>query len=323
MSLRRLQRLRRTKVIRDMLSDVGFSMEHLIQPIFAVEGISQAEPILGLKDNYRLPVNQVLAQIESDYERGVRNFLLFPVPAKKMERNFSGKFAADLIKKVKDKFTDQISIWVDICLCSYNVDGHCCIYDQNGVHNLSASLQELANLAKEYALSGADGVAPSDMNDGRTAVIRQTLDEVGRDCAAIMSYSAKFASNFYGPFRNACDSPPRFGDRKQYQIDVRSRRDALASSLRCYNEGADLLMVKPAMSSIDLIAPIKESSGAACGAYQVSGEFASLTLLSDNGLVDFQAALKETLLVLRRAGANFIITYGARHAAEIGLAPSF
>jgi porphobilinogen synthase len=174
-------------------------------------------------------------------------------------------------------------------------------------------------MAVAAAAAGADGVAPSDMMDGRTAHLRRALDEAGHGEIPVMSYSTKFASQFYGPFRSAADSAPAFGDRRHYQIDVRSRRDAIESSVRCADEGADLLMVKPAMTSLDLIGPIAEVTGAPVGAYQVSGEYASLLALGERGLADADGALLETWLVLRRAGAAFIITYGARRARQLGL----
>jgi porphobilinogen synthase len=181
------------------------------------------------------------------------------------------------------------------------------------------TLDELANSALAFAEAGADGISPSDMMDGRVARIRAKLDENGFDLVPVMSYSTKFASNFYGPFRNAADSAPQFGDRKGYQLDVRNRTDAVASSLRCAEEGADLLMVKPGLTSLDLIAPINEATALQVGAYQVSGEYAGLSLLADNGLIDFDRGLLETWHVFKRAGAQFIITYGARYAKRLGI----
>ena len=174
-------------------------------------------------------------------------------------------------------------------------------------------------LGLTYVKAGADGISPSDMNDGRVAHLRAALDGAGYDIAPIMSYSTKFASNFYGPFREAADSAPQFGDRKSYQLDVRNRSDALASSRRCAEEGADLLMVKPGQPSADLIRPIHEQTGLPVGAYQVSGEFTSLVLLARENFVNFDAALVESWHNLRRAGASYIITYGARLAR--GLRP--
>jgi porphobilinogen synthase len=185
--------------------------------------------------------------------------------------------------------------------------------------NLSATLDELANSAVAFAEAGADGISPSDMMDGRVARIRAALDEKGFDLVPIMSYSTKFASNFYGPFRNAADSAPQFGDRRHYQLDVRHRTDAINASVRCAEEGADLLMVKPGMTSLDLIRPIKHETGRQVGAYQVSGEYAGLALLAEQGLIKFDEALLETWHVFKRAGVQYIITYGARYARRLGI----
>ena len=210
-------------------------------------------------------------------------------------------------------------MWVDICLCSSTSSGHCALVDEAGRIDLDPTLDALARAAVDAAGAGADGVSPSDMMDGRTAHTRAALDAAGHERVPIMSYSTKFASHFYGPFRQAADSAPQFGNRRHYQIDVRARRDAIASSVRCAAEGADLLMVKPGLTSIDLIGPIAEVTRAPVGAYQVSGEYAGLLALADRGLTDFDAALTETLHVFRRAGAAFVVTYGARRARALGL----
>jgi len=214
------------------------------------------------------------------------------------------------------------TLWIDTCLCSYTEHGHCCVFGDDDQIDLPATLEELSGSAVAFARAGADGVSPSDMMDGRTAAIRAALDDAGFGMIPVMSYSTKFASSFYGPFRDAAGSAPQFGDRKAYQIDPRNRTDALRSSVRCAEEGADLLMVKPGMTSIDLIAPIRDLTGLAVGAYQVSGEYAGLALLAEKGLADLDRALLETWYVFQRAGAQYIITYGARRAASMGVSPS-
>jgi len=220
---------------------------------------------------------------------------------------------------IKSRFGDALHLWVDICLCASTTHGHCAVLDEAGRIDLGPTLDALAAMAVAVADVGADGVSPSDMMDGRTAHLRAALDARGHGRVPIMSYSTKFASQFYGPFREAAGSAPQFGDRRHYQIDVRARRDALASSVRCANEGADLLMVKPGMTSIDLIGPIASATGRPVGAYQVSGEYAGLLGLAAQGLTKLDAALLETWYVFRRAGAAYIITYGARQAREFGL----
>jgi porphobilinogen synthase len=249
----------------------------------------------------------------------VRQFLLFPVPAHKSSRDFAADFVGTALQQMRQRAGTDAAIWVDTCLCSFTESGHCCVHDSRGRQDLAATHNALGKLALTYVKSGADGVSPSDMNDGRVAHLRAELDKAGFDLAPIMSYSTKFASNFYGPFRDAADSAPQYGDRKGYQLDVRNRGDALASSRRCAEEGADLLMVKPGQPSADLIAPIKEQTGLPCGAYQVSGEYTSLVLLAEKNFLDFDAGLLESWYNLRRAGATFIITYGARLAGGLGL----
>jgi porphobilinogen synthase len=241
------------------------------------------------------------------------------VPSHKSNRNFAADFVGTALQQMRQRAGTDAAIWVDTCLCSFTETGHCCVHDARGRQDLAATHSALGVLALTYVKAGADGVSPSDMNDGRVAYLRSKLDEAGFDLAPIMSYSTKFASNFYGPFRDAADSAPQFGDRRSYQLDVRNRGDALASSRRCAEEGADLLMVKPGQPSADLIRPIHEQTGLPVGAYQVSGEFTSLALLAREKYVDFDAALLESWYNLRRAGASYIITYGARLAQGLGL----
>jgi porphobilinogen synthase len=317
--VRRLQRLKTSAALRDMVAETGFGVAQLVQPLFVVQDLSAPEPVPGLGDNARLPLALVGERIERDLAAGVRQFMLFAVPAAKQERGFDPGFAADAIAAIKARTGADATLWVDTCLCSHTRSGHCGLHDARGRPDLPGTLDELSQLARAYADAGADGVAPSDMNDGRVARLRATLDAAGHDLLPVMSYSSKFASGFYGPFRVAADSSPQHGDRRGYQLDVRSAREAYAASERCADEGADLLMVKPGMSSIDLIAGIGARTGLPVGAYQVSGEYAGLTLLAREGLANFDAVLLESWQVMRRAGAAFIVTYGARRARTLGL----
>ena len=319
-SPRRLQRLRRTAPLRDLVAETGFTQSQLIQPLFIAEDPADAGAIAGLPGNLRLTHDTARAQLDADLEVGVRQYLLFPVPARKHARDFDPAFICETIAALRLRAGKDASLWLDTCLCGYTADGHCCLHDTHGEQDLPATLDALADLALAYAAAGADGIAPSDMNDGRVAALRLALDSAGHDLLPIMSYSTKFASQLYGPFRGAAHSAPTHGDRRSYQIDVRARRDALASSQRCAAEGADLLMVKPGMSSLDLLRPIADSTGLAVGAYQVSGEYAALALLAREGFADFDAALLESWHALRRGGAAFIITYGARLGRALGLA---
>ncbi len=317
--MKRLQRLRATPALRDLVSEIGFGQSQLIQPLFLAEGISAEETLSGLPGTSRHTLGSLLTQFEKDLAAGVRQFLLFPVPAQKSNRNFAADFVGTALQQMRQRAGTDAALWVDTCICSFTETGHCCVHDSRGRQDLGATHSALSTLALTYVKSGADGIAPSDMNDGRVAHLRAALDKAGHDIAPIMSYSTKFASNFYGPFRDAADSAPQFGDRRSYQLDVRNRSDALASSRRCAEEGADLLMVKPGQPSADLIRPIHEQTGLPVGAYQVSGEYTSLTLLARENFVDFDAALLESWYNLRRAGASYIITYGARLAQGLGL----
>ena len=316
--MKRLMRLRGSQHLRDLCAETEFNRAQLIQPFFVVEGLDQEEPIAGLRGNVRHNVSSALKQIEKDLECGVTQFLLFPVPAKKKDGDFSHKLTCEIISEIRRQFGNNLCLWVDTCLCSYTTHGHCAVMNDKGI-DLSATLDELGKSAVTFAAAGADGISPSDMMDGRVARIREALDENGFDLVPIMSYSTKFASNFYGPFRNAADSAPQFGDRRHYQLDVRHRTDAINASRCCAEEGADLLMVKPGMTSLDLIRPINEQTGRQVGAYQVSGEYAGLSLLAEQGLIKFEEALLETWHVFKRAGAQYIITYGARYARQLGI----
>jgi porphobilinogen synthase len=312
-------RLRQSAHLRDLCNEISFTTAHLIQPVFIVEGLEAEAPIAGLDGNSRLGLDAALETIGRDVDAGVRHFLLFAVPSRVGSAAAFGAFAARAVESIKRRFGARLHLWVDVCLCSSTADGHCAISGVQGRIDLGATLSALGDLAVRVADAGADGVSPSDMMDGRTAWLRQSLDARGHQPVPIMSYSTKFASNFYGPFRDAAGSAPRHGNRAHYQIDVRSRTDAIGSSIRCADEGADLLMVKPGMTSLDLIAPIREATARPVGAYQVSGEYAGLCALGREGLADVDAALLETWHVFRRAGAAFIITYGARRAIAIGV----
>ena len=316
--MKRLMRLRASKHLRDLCAETEFTRAQLIQPFFVVEGLAGEEPIPGLRGNVRHNISSALKQIETDLANGVTHFLLFPVPAEKKESGFSHDATQQTISEIRRQFGSSLCLWIDTCLCSYTTHGHCAVLDEESI-KLDDTLQELARSAVAFAEAGADGISPSDMMDGRVARIRSALDENGFNLVPVMSYSTKFASNFYGPFRNAADSAPEFGDRRHYQLDVRSRSGAIAASVRCAEEGADLLMVKPGLTSLDLIRPIHEETGLQVGAYQVSGEYGGLSVLAEQGLIKFEEALLETWQVFKRAGAQYIITYGARYAKNLGI----
>lgn len=310
-------RLKKNEIIRNMCVDTNFLQDQLIQPIFISQKAKVSNEIPGLKENYVMSLDHAKKQIEKDLKSNCKNYLLFLVPEEKSQGNFNLDFHFSSIKSLKETFSNDIFLWADVCLCSLTDHGHCCLYNKNNEINLNQTLLELSNMALTYAAAGIDGVSPSDMMDGRTKAIRNTLDKNNHNFVPIMSYSTKFASNFYGPFRHAAESAPKFGNRKQYQLDYRNKNDALRASLRCANEGADLLMVKPGLYSLDLIDDIKKQTSMMVGAYQVSGEYSGLTLAAEKDLLNFNEALKESWYVMKRAGAQFIITYGARKAMEL------
>ncbi|HYX30595.1 MAG TPA: porphobilinogen synthase [Pyrinomonadaceae bacterium] len=316
--MKRLMRLRASQHLRDLCAETEFNRAQLIQPFFVVEGLAKEEPIPGLRGNVRHNIASALKMIEQDLAAGVTHFLLFPVPAEKRESGFSHDATQRTISEIRKQFGNSLCLWIDTCLCSYTTHGHCAVLDEKGI-KLDETLDELAKSAVAFAEAGADGISPSDMMDGRVARIRAKLDETGFNLTPVMSYSTKFASNFYGPFRNAADSAPQFGDRRGYQLDVRNRSGAIAASVRCAEEGADILMVKPGMTSLDLIGPISEATGLQVGAYQVSGEYGGLSVLAEQELIKFEEALLETWHVFKRAGAQYIITYGARYAKQLGI----
>ena len=315
---KKLHRLKSNKLLRDLCSETDFTKANFVQPLFVNESLSKKEEIIGLKDNFVMNLEDTHRQINEDISNGVNNFLLFISSKSKSKDTFNLNFHEKVISSIKDVFKDNINLWTDVCLCSLTDHGHCCLFDKDKSINIDATLNEISKIALTYVEAGADIIAPSDMMDGRTLKIREILDHSNFSMTPIISYSTKFSSNFYGPFRNAADSTPLFGDRKQYQLDYRNKSEAIRASIRCAEEGADMLMVKPAMTSIDLIKDIRNKTNLMVGAYQVSGEYAGICLSEEKGLLNLEEALRETWHVMRRAEVQFIITYGARLAKKIG-----
>ena len=314
----KLLRLKKNSILRNMCVETTFLADQLIQPIFIMEKLNDKKSIPGLLDNYVFGLDQAILQIEKDLRNNCRNFLFFLIPQNKDDNNFNLNFHSNTIVQIKKTFKNDILLWADVCLCSLTKHGHCCLFNKNKEIDSEKTLEELSKIALAYSEAGVDGIAPSDMMDGRTKVIRKVLDKHLHNNIPIMSYSSKFASNFYGPFREAADSSPAFGDRKLYQLDYRNKSESLRASKRCADEGADFLMVKPGLYSLDLIKPIKEKTGLMVGAYQVSGEFAGINLAAEKNLLNFNEALYESWHVMKRAGAQFIISYGARKSKELG-----
>tara|TARA_B100001540_G_scaffold266516_1_gene247592 strand:+ start:313 stop:1275 length:963 start_codon:yes stop_codon:yes gene_type:complete len=314
-----LMRLKSNNILRNMCVETTFLKDQIIQPIFISNQVDVKKEIPGIPSNYVMNLNDSIKQIESDLENQQRNFLIFMIPSHKSKFDFNLEFQQKVILKIKERFKNEIFLWADVCLCSMTTHGHCCIFDNNKNIDLNKSLSSLSEVALSYSQAGVDGIAPSDMMDGRTSAIRKVLDDNSFHLLPIMSYSTKFASNFYGPFRHAADSSPTFGDRKQYQLDYRNKSEAIRASVRCFEEGADLLMVKPGQGSIDLIETIKNKTGLMVGAYQVSGEYAGIALAAEKNLLNLNDALLESWHVMKRAGAQFIISYGARKSKELGI----
>jgi porphobilinogen synthase len=316
-----LRRLRQNSHIRDLVQEYRVSVDQLIQPLFVVEGISGREVVPGITGTFRETPASLLKTVESDLEAGVKKFLLFGVPQEKKLSGFKSDFTSNQIEALRKTFGKDIFISVDVCLCSFTSHGHCGVLNAEGDHlENSATVDALSQLALNYAQAGADCVAPSDMMDGRIAGIRQKLDQAQLTRTLIMSYSAKFHSRYYGPFRVAADSAPKGGstltDRATYQIDPASPKDAYLSSLRDAEEGADILMVKPGLPYLDVLADLSSRIIKPWAVYEVSGEYAGVELLAQNGLMNGPAAHLEAWTSFIRAGASMIITYGARNARE-------
>lgn len=316
-----LRRLRRTPRIREMVREVRLSSEQLIQPLFVVEDLKERTSIPGLTGNFRETTDTLLSTVEKDIEKGIRKFILFGVPEQKKLKNFSPDFVAGQIASLRKNFGKDIFISADVCLCSSTEHGQCGVLTPEGDHvQNSSTVDELANFALAYAQAGADCVAPSDMMDGRVGAIRQKLDSASLDSVLIMSYSAKFHSKFYGPFRVAADAAPKSGfglkDRATYQIDPGFPKDALLSSIRDSEEGADILMVKPGMPYLDILYRLSQEIQKPWAVYEVSGEFACIEALAQQGMMHAPAAHLEAWTALIRAGASMIITYGARFAQD-------
>lgn len=314
-----LRRLREDRHIRDLTRNVHVDYRQLIQPLFLVDGIKEKEAVKGMSGVFRETPDTILRQIESDLTNGVSKFLLFTVPAQKALDNFRYDFAAEHIDAIKKRFGSDIWLALDVCLCSSTEHGHCGVLNDARDHVVNTITTEaLAKQALAFAQAGADCVAPSDMMDGRIKAIRTVLDDHDLQRTLIMSYSAKFHSKFYGPFRAAADSSPKgnviLKDRATYQIDPSDYQGALRASIRDAEEGADILMVKPGLPYLDVLARLSDEIQMPWAVYQVSGEYAAIEALAAAGLIDPIAGHLELWTSFKRAGASMIITYGARYA---------
>lgn len=313
----RMRRLRLNANIREVFAETSLRKEDLIYPIFVKDGVNEVEEIKSLKGQKQYTVDRLDEVIKELKDLGIRSVILFGVPDHKDARG-SGAYAKDgvvqrAIRKIKEIDKDFIVIG-DVCMCEYTDHGHCGILHGDYVDN-DETVSYLQKIAVSMAEAGVDIVAPSDMMDGRVEKIREALDEAGYINVSIMSYASKFASNYYGPFRDAAGSAPSFGDRKQYQMDYRNKKEALREILSDVDEGADMLIVKPAMAYGDIMKLASEETNLPIVAYSVSGEYAMLYDAVANGLVK-EDIIMETMLSFKRAGANLIITYFAKYLAE-------
>ncbi len=315
----RPRRLRRTENIRALVRETHLTVDDLIYPIFICEGKKVKQEIRSMPEVYRFSIDQALEDIKEAVDLGIKAVLLFGIPDKKDEIGTSAYIEKGIIqravKAIKDKFPELIVI-TDVCLCEYTSHGHCGIIKDGEVDN-DLTLEQLARVAVSHAKAGADIVAPSDMMDGRVGRIREALDSAGFTNVAIMSYSVKYCSSFYGPFREAAESAPKFGDRRSYQMDPANSREALREAYLDIEEGADIIMVKPAMPYLDIIKMLREEFNYPVAAYQVSGEYAMIRAAGKLGWLDEDRVLWESLISIKRAGADLIITYFAKKVAKM------
>ena len=315
----RPRRLRRTETFRAMIRETRLAPEQMIYPLFVLPGKGLREPVPSMPGVFRLSVDQLAAEARDCLALGVRSVLLFGLPEKK-DGLGSGAYAKNgivqqAIRELKNR-TPEMSVVTDVCLCEYTDHGHCGCLVGEEVDN-DATLELLAKTALSHAQAGADMVAPSDMMDGRVSEIRTALDEENFHNVPIMSYAVKYASAFYGPFRDAAECAPQFGDRRGYQMDPANSREALREATLDVDEGADILMVKPAIAYLDIIARLHDEFDLPVAAYQVSGEYAMIKAAAERGWIDGERVMAESLIAIRRAGADIILTYFAKEMARL------
>ncbi len=312
----RMRRFRRTPALRALVRETRLAREQLVQPLFVCHGENLERPIESMPGCAQQSVDRLVAAARELHAKGIASVLLFGIPARKDAVGSEG-YADDgivplAIRALKQALPDLV-VWADVCMCEYTDHGHCGILKHGEVDN-DATLPLLARASVAYARAGADVIAPSDMMDGRVGAIRRALDEAGFESTPIVSYAAKYASCFYGPFRDAAESTPQQGDRRGYQMDPANADEALREVALDLEEGADAVMVKPALAYLDVIWRVKQEFGVPVVAYNVSGEYSMVHAAAQRGWLDGQRAMLEVLTAIRRAGADIIITY---HAAEV------
>lgn len=313
------RRLRRNGLIRDMVREIVLTPDDFIYPLFLIDGENIKNPVSSMEGVFQYSVDRIEEEIEELAIRGIKSVILFGIPEHKDELGTQAYDENGIIqrgiRKIKE-LTQDLYVITDVCMCEYTSHGHCGLIEDGDVHN-DKTLELLAREALSHVRAGADMVAPSDMMDGRVARIRRALDEKGFNQIPIMSYAAKYASAFYGPFRDAAQSPPQFGDRRSYQMDPANRREARKEVLMDVQENADIVMVKPAMPYLDIISDVRRDTLLPVAAYNVSGEYAMVNVAAKMGYIDRENAMMEMLTCIKRAGADLILTYFAKDAARV------
>lgn len=316
----RLRRLRKNKAIRDLLQETRISLNDLIYPLFVEEGLKNPKNIPSMPDIQRIPLSKIVDVVSDILDLGIKGIVIFGIPIKKDNNATSAYSEKGIVQKsiktIKKNFGNKIVIISDVCMCQYTSTGHCGIVKDNTVDN-DSSINILAKIAESHAAAGSDIVAPSAMMDGQVLAIRERLDETGFNDTSIMGYSAKMASPLYSPFRDLADSSPLFGDRKTYQMPITNLLEALREIELDINEGADIIMVKPALPYLDLICKARENFKLPLCAYSVSGEYALIKAAAEKGWVNEAQVMLEFLSSIKRAGADIIITYHAREMAKL------
>lgn len=315
----RPRRLRRTSTLRKMVRETNLLITDFVSPLFVKHGRDTKDPIVSMPGQFQFSVDTLVKECEELWSLGIPSVILFGLPDKKDEKG-SSSWADDgivqrAVSAIKDQLPDMV-VMTDVCLCEYTDHGHCGLIKNGEVDN-DTTLELLARQALSHARAGADIVAPSDMMDGRVAAIREVLDTQGYENIPILSYAVKYASAFYGPFRDAAESPPQFGDRKGYQMDPANAIEAQREAQLDIEEGADMVMVKPATPYLDIISLVREISLVPVAAYNVSGEYAMIKAAESKGWIEGERAMMEMLTAIKRAGADMILTYFAKDAAKV------
>ena len=315
--MQRMRRMRRSEPLRRLVRETRLSRDDLVLPLFAVEGSGVREPVASMPGVFRLSADQIAEEAKQVADLGIPAVILFGIPAAKDARGSGADDPAGVVQRAvaaAKRAAPDLVVITDVCLCEYTDHGHCGLLDGEEVAN-DPSLARLAATALSHARAGADVVAPSDMMDGRVAAIRAALDAHQLESIPILAYAAKYASAFYGPFREAAESAPAFGDRRGYQMDPPNQREALREMQLDLDEGADILMVKPALPYLDVLAEARRRFDVPLAAYHVSGEYAMLMAAAERGWLDGPRAMHEALVAIKRAGADFVLTYAAKDLA--------